>query len=239
MTVVLIWLPIIISAFALTISYLAYRSTKSKIKVRIPDTATIFPSGAAYLYIDENSIFPIGPGVHTTIEFINYGDKDISYFDLDILNKAGEHSWIVTRSSISQLIDKPTKNINMITQDGIEPQKIPSDSFEIIPAHTYKKIDILILNVPSSATDIPIIFQLSKTPNIIFRLKTFINSHTGKKIKVSGTNNLESYPEFVEFPIFKENLDKIDKKMRSKIDKVHNNLRNHGTPFDKIKYNKY
>lgn len=225
------WISVIIATVSFIVSCLALFLTRAKIKIHVSKDVSIFPDGAVFCYIDKKTNFKLESGIHTTIEFINYGDKDISYFNLFSLGRDG--SELILQSSIIPLKHNQVDNLRLITETKVSSLNIPPDHSGIIPAHTYKKFDILITNIPADATKKYLMFQLSKSPSIRHFLGGFWKSHTGDKLKVYGYDNFETHAICLKFPKFGDESNSSYKKLHPRLEKIKENMADHETPFDR------
>ena len=132
------------------------------------------------------------------------------------------------------MLPNQSYELNLINKAGIETLNIPTHSYGVIPAHSYKKFDIIITNISPNTTLIPILFELSKTPSMTSKIDHFLLAHSKRKLKVTGNTFFENYPLIIDIPKFSDALSKSEIELAPEIKKTKNNVKDFGSPFREI-----
>lgn len=150
MKLILTILPIVISMIALFISLINYLNSRPKLKVQLSRLDTV-----ERLFLDDGQSITNDFGIiRINLTFINPSNIDIGIFQLAIVDDKGNIYDYLRSEQINKLVGaqlnaplSEQKIISALQTNGEHIfVNVPSNSFELIPAHSFATTDLIVMD---------------------------------------------------------------------------------------------
>lgn len=233
------WWSVAISALALTLSFIAYRKTKTDVEIRFRPEPEPVVQGEIFSITKDNNqrILGYDPGIYTSIDIINAGSSDVSYFNLYAIEPyLNEKYVILTNGGI--FMNEGVENVSKINVNGVSRLNLPASESGIVKAHSYQHLDILIQSPSYESKTVWLGLQFSIRKGLPERVKFFIDKKRGIHHNLLAGNFKEA-----NFGIKIEDYAKAQKSisetMQPRVKEVMKNLREYGSPFVTRRYDDF
>ena len=173
--------PILISLFALLISFLTLYRQRKQITVTFqPNIYPISKEDVSMTSLKRESI--LGRDAYkTSVDIVNSSPLDIGFFDLRVFNpETNVNYYLATKKSLAEI---GNNDLYLHYSDGVTKLEIPDKNHGVLKANSYTTLDIIIVTNGKDSNKIGLAFKIPKS--VFFGRDSFSVTNR-KKFKAFG-----------------------------------------------------